>query len=121
MSDLKLRILNSRFVYGLAPYPSCHASTIVQTGPRKLMAAWFGGTRESHPDVCIYGSEFADGAWSEPRLLASGTGTSGEPVPSYNPVLFKPTGGPLLLFYKAGIGPEKWRGYLCRSNDDGAT
>jgi predicted neuraminidase len=121
MSALKLCIVSSRFVYNQTPYPSCHASTIVQSGPSKLMAAWFGGTRESHPDVRIYGSVLEDGAWSEPRLLACGTGSNGEPAPCYNPVLFKPTGGPLLLFYKAGTGPGEWQGYLSRSNDDGET
>ena len=28
------------------PTPSCHASTIVETAPGELVAAWFGGTDE---------------------------------------------------------------------------
>ena len=32
----------SSFVYQEAPFPQCHASTIVET-PRGLVAAWFGG------------------------------------------------------------------------------
>lgn len=117
----KLRVVNKRFVYERAPFPSCHASTIVQTRSGKLMCAWFGGTHESHPDVCIYGSDWIGDAWTEPRLLASARGDHGEPLPCYNPVLFQPTGGPLMLFFKAGTGPGEWRGYLCRSIDDGKT
>ena len=36
-----------------APFPQCHASTIAQTADG-LVAAWFGGTREKHPDVGIW-------------------------------------------------------------------
>ena len=39
-SVMKVEFLNER-----APYPQCHASTIVETGPGTLAAAWFGGTR----------------------------------------------------------------------------
>ena len=36
----------SEFLNEHAPYPQCHASTIVETSPGRLVAAWFGGTRE---------------------------------------------------------------------------
>ena len=45
--------LKGEFIYETAPFPSCHASTIVET-KSGLVAAWFGGTRERDPDVCIY-------------------------------------------------------------------
>ena len=47
-------VLSTGLINERAPYPECHASTIVETAPGKFIAAWFGGTRERHPDVCIY-------------------------------------------------------------------
>ncbi len=45
-------LVKSEFIYETAPFPSCHASTIAET-PSGLVAAWFGGTHERNPDVCI--------------------------------------------------------------------
>ena len=41
-------IVKSEFIFERAPFPSAHASTIVETHDG-LVAAWFGGTRERHP------------------------------------------------------------------------
>jgi predicted neuraminidase len=46
-------IVKSEFIYDTGPYPSIHATTIVET-PTGLVAAWFGGTHEKNPDVCIW-------------------------------------------------------------------
>ena len=46
-------IVKSEFIFETAPFPSCHASTIAET-KSGLVAAWFGGTAERNPDVCIY-------------------------------------------------------------------
>jgi hypothetical protein len=45
----------TEFVYKAedVSFPSCHASTIVET-PEGMISAWFGGTEERAPDVCIY-------------------------------------------------------------------
>ena len=48
-----LTVAVEEFVFTEAPFPSAHASTIVET-PGGLVAAWFGGTREKHPDVGIW-------------------------------------------------------------------
>src|SRR5678815_1809353 len=40
---------------------------------------------------------------------------------SWNPVLFQPKEGPLLLFYKVGPSPSEWWGMLETSTDDGKT
>ena len=49
------------FQPGSAPFPSCHASTVVALKGGELMAAWFGGTAEGAPDVAIWGSRRVDG------------------------------------------------------------
>lgn len=112
-------LVKSEFIYETAPFPSCHASTIVETG-QGLVAAWFGGTREKHPDVGIWVSRHVDGKWTAPVEVADGV-TGGKRHPCWNPVLFQPDPGPLMLFYKVGPDPEKWWGMLRTSTDSGAT
>ena len=46
-------VLRADFLFDSAPFPSVHASTIVETG-EGLVAAWFGGTREGAQDVGIW-------------------------------------------------------------------
>ncbi len=57
------------FQPGSAPFPSCHASTVVALKNGDLMAAWFGGTAEGAPDVAIWGSRRVDGKWTAPVEL----------------------------------------------------
>ena len=52
------------------PFAQCHASTLVQLKNGVFLAAWFGGTREGHADVGIWGAERRHGRWSAPRCLA---------------------------------------------------
>ncbi|MDR3692337.1 MAG: exo-alpha-sialidase [Fimbriimonas sp.] len=113
-------IVSSEFIYESAPFPSCHASTVVETASGELVAAWFGGTHESHPDVAIYVSRREHGRWTPPAMAADGT-ADGRRYACYNPVLFQPSHGPLMLFYKLGTGPRTWWGRLCTSPDDGRT
>ncbi|HVS62259.1 MAG TPA: sialidase family protein [Thermoanaerobaculia bacterium] len=120
-------VTESSPIFERAPFPECHASTLVERPDGALLAAWFGGTEEGHPDVDIWlSSQAADtGGWSPPRRVA--TGETGETRhPTWNPVLFQPTGGgdrpaPLLLFYKVGPSPSTWWGMLKRSSDGGQT
>ena len=58
-------IVKSEFIFETAPFPSCHASTIAET-KSGLVAAWFGGTAERNPDVCIYVSRNENGKWTPP-------------------------------------------------------
>ena len=113
-------VLKSEFIYETAPFPSCHASTIEETKDG-LIAAWFGGTRERHPDVCIWTSRYRDGKWSEPAEVANGVGFATNRLPTWNPVLFQPKSGPLMLFYKVGPSPSTWWGMLMTSEDNGKT
>jgi predicted neuraminidase len=112
--------VKSEFIYETAAFPSCHASTIEET-KSGLIAAWFGGTRERDPDVCIYVSRHEGGKWTAPEEVANGVGFGDKRLPTWNPVLFQPKSGPLLLFYKVGPSPSTWWGMLTTSTDDGKT
>jgi predicted neuraminidase len=113
-------LLKSEFIYETAPFPSCHATTIVET-KAGLVAAWFGGTKEGAPDVGIWLSRQLNGKWTAPVEVANGVRLDGQRFACFNPVLFLPKSGPLLLFYKAGGHPNGWAGFLKTSTDDGAT
>lgn len=115
------RVVESGFIYDEPPTtPSCHASTIVEA-KSGLLAAWFGGTREGHPDVSIYVARFEDGKWSKPVEVLDGVQADGRRFPCWNPVLFRPEGGPILLFSKIGPSPSEWWGVVQTSEDDGRT
>src|SRR4051812_36271209 len=91
-------IVSSEFIYESAPFPQCHASTIALAADG-LVAAWFGGTREKHPDVGIWLSRHDGKSWSAPLEVANGVQDTTTRYPCWNPVLFQMPGGPLLLFY----------------------
>ena len=119
-------IRESRFVYEQASFPQCHASTIVETKAGTLLTAFFGGTHEKHPDVGIWLARREKERWTAPVEVANGiqfTRADGTVVrhPTWNPVLFQPGNGPLMLFYKAGPSPSTWWGMLTTSTDDGRT
>ncbi len=113
-------VVKSEFIYDTGPYPQIHATTIVET-PTGLVSAWFGGTHERNPDVCIWVSRQVDGKWTESVETANGVQADGTRHPTWNPVLFQPKGAPLMLFYKVGPTPEKWWGELKTSDDGGKT
>ena len=113
-------VVSAEFIFEKAPFPQCHASTIVEM-KGGLVAAWFGGTRERNPDVGIWVSRLEGGKWSAPVQVADGKQTDGKQHPCWNPVLFRPKDGPLMLFYKVGPSPSRWWGELRTSDDDGKT
>ena len=115
-------LVSSELIFGIANKPTkeCHASTIVET-PSGLVAAWFAGTKERNPDVGIRVSRRLRGRWSEPTEVVSGVQSSNLRYPCWNPVLFQPADGPLMLFYKVGPHPRQWWGMLTTSDDDGET
>jgi predicted neuraminidase len=110
----------SEFIYETAPTPECHASTIVEN-KAGLVAAWFGGTHERNPDVGIWVSRLQDGKWTTPVEVANGVESPTKRHPTWNPVLFQPKTGPLMLFYKVGPSPSTWWGMLMTSDDAGKT
>ena len=112
------------------PFAQCHASTLASLTDGRILVAWFGGTRESHPDVGIWAAERlpsppvdSDGAaatpgrhWSEPRLIAKAIDE-----PHWNPVLFalSPGGKDLVLHFKIGSRIRHWQTWVQRSGDYG--
>jgi predicted neuraminidase len=104
-------LIKSEFIFETAPFPECHASTIAET-ENGLVAAWFGGTHERHPDVGIWLSRFVDEKWTAPLEVANGIQSATNRYPCWNPVLFQPKSGPLMLFYKVGPSPSTWWGML---------
>ena len=112
--------VRSDFIYDEAPFPSCHASTIVELAEKKLLAAWFGGSDEGNPDVGIWIARHDDAGWSTPTEVADGV-EDGQRFPCWNPVLFRSPNGALILFYKVGPSPSEWWGLLKRSSDGGVT
>ncbi|QGY48226.1 sialidase [Maribellus comscasis] len=118
--DVKAEVLTAEFIYETAPFPQCHASTIVETEDG-FLASWFGGTREKNPDVCIYTSALTDGRWSTPVLVADGIINDTLRYPCWNPVLFKTNNGEIVLYYKVGPSPREWWGLYKVSADNGNT
>lgn len=114
-------LVKAEFIYESASFPSCHASTIVQSTAGKLVTAWFGGTAEGASDVGIWVSRADDKGWSAPVEVATGVQDDGRRWPCWNPVLFQPKDADLMLFYKVGPSPSKWWGMLRTSADDGKT
>ncbi len=109
-------ILTRTFIYDEAPFPSCHASTIVETPDGELVASWFGGTNEGADDVEIWVSRTASGTdWSEPEAV-----TDYPNIPTWNPVLFHHDGR-TWLYFKIGPSPREWIGAYRISDDGGRT
>ncbi|RPI03098.1 MAG: sialidase [Calditrichaeota bacterium] len=110
----------AEFIYPLDEQPTaeCHASTLVETA-EGIVAAWFGGSREGAPDVCIWSSRYNGIAWSQPEQVADGVDDDGRRHPCWNPVLYQPREDLLMLFYKVGPNPREWWGMLKTSTDQG--
>ena len=116
-------IILNQFVYTKESFPQCHAATIAETTEGDLLTAFFGGTREGAPDVCIYTSRKAKDSneWTKPELVADGILSPTLRKACYNPVLYQMPKGPLYLFYKIGNRVSDWVGYLKLSKDGGRT
>src|SRR4051812_40263359 len=113
-------LVKSEFIFEKAPFAQCHASTIAESQVG-LVAAWFGGTREKNRDVGIWLSRHEEGKWTVPVEVANGVQSSEKRFPCWNPVLFQPRNGLLLLFYKVGPDPSGWWGMVMQSADGGST
>jgi predicted neuraminidase len=114
-------VVRTEFVFESAPFASCHASTIAETRGGQLLTAFFAGSDEGRADVGIWVSRFADGRWTPPIEATKGESSDRKRQPCWNPVLFQPKKGPLLLFYKVGPSPNRWWGMMRTSDDEGKT
>ncbi|MES1249658.1 MAG: sialidase family protein, partial [Chitinophaga rupis] len=59
--------------------------------------------------------------WTEGIKVADGIQNDTLRYACWNPVLYQVPGGALLLFYKVGPSPSKWKGWLIRSKDGGVS
>ena len=110
-----MKLLSKTFIFDQTPpTPSCHASTLAKIGDT-VIAAWFGGTYERHPDVQIWCAYLENGIWSTPVCVSEK-----ENVAHWNPVLFD-NGEELLLFYKRGETIPDWQTMVTSSRDKGRT
>lgn len=117
----KWKVLEKEIVVEQPLFASCHASTIVEAGPGRLLLAFFGGSHEGHKDVQIWLAGYANGRWSKPAVIADGSIGDTLRYPTWNPVLFRSGEGRLFLFYKVGPSPREWWGMVKTSNDEGNT
>ncbi len=113
-------VVRSEFIYEEASFPECHATTLAETADG-IVAAWFGGTHEKHPDVGIWFARRMDSGWTQPVEVANGVVSAEQRYPCWNPVLHATDDGKLHLFYKVGPSPSEWWGMLITSTDGGRT
>jgi len=106
----------AEFIFESSPFPSAHASTIVETR-EGLVAAWFGGTREGANDVGIWLSRRVNGKWSAPVEVANGVQPDATRYPTWNPVLFEMRQGELTIFQRDGAHTRR-RGGMARTSED---
>lgn len=78
-------IVKNEFLYEHTYFPEAHASTVVETKKGDVVAAYFGGTHERDPDVCIWVSIKKKGQkdWSAPILAADGVLSQDHPNAKY--------------------------------------
>lgn len=128
-------VVENQFLYEKAPFPECHSASIVELKNGDLLVAYFGGTKERNPDVCIWTSRKPKGKseWQAPQQVADGvfsertrSAFSEEEIQQgmerkacWNPVLFETPQGELLLFYKIGSSVADWTGWVIRSKNNG--
>ncbi len=106
--------IKTEFIFTEAPFPECHASTVVELQNGDILSSWFGGTAEGRPDVAIWTARRSGGQWAPPIEAVR------EPnIPSYNPVLFYTKDRRLWLYYKFGAHPMSWTAGRLSSTDEG--
>jgi alpha-L-fucosidase len=119
LNNYNIKLISDTTIFPIGELGSCHASTIVEISPGSYMAAWFAGSNEGANDVGIWISSTKNNQWTEPFEIVKGKDSLGNQLPCWNPVLFKTKSNSLFLFYKVGVNPRKWHGYVIRSSNNG--
>ena len=115
INDNELLIIRDEFV-GNSFSTENHSSSIAETHNGTLVVTWYAGSEEAEDDVSIWVSRNEGSGWSS-RMEVD----DGDNRPTWNPVLFQPSTGPLLLYYKFSGMPFSWIGAARKSYDDGKT
>jgi alpha-L-fucosidase len=121
LNNAYVEVISDTTIFPDGTFDACHASTIVELSPGVFMASWFAGSYEGAKDVAVWTSLFKDNKWDLPVKVASGIDSTGNPMPCWNPVLFKTKESILYLFYKVGPNPREWWGMVIQSDNDGKT
>ena len=119
LNNSRVKLIIDTIIFPVGKLGSCHASTVVEIEQGIFMSAWFAGSYEGASDVGIWISTLKNNKWTEPFEVVKGADSLGHQLPCWNPVLFKTKNNSLLLFYKAGINPREWQGYVIRSSNNG--
>ncbi|MDR0546081.1 MAG: exo-alpha-sialidase, partial [Dysgonamonadaceae bacterium] len=112
-------VIINEFINKNASYPESHAATVAENKDGEIVAAWFGGTKERNPDVCIWLSRLVNGKWTEAQNIANGIINEKTRYACWNPVLYQIPGGDLQLYYKVGANVAEWKGKMITSTDGG--
>jgi len=114
---MKFTIRSQEQVFAPGLFGQSHASTLIRLTDGPYLAAWFAGTKEGAIDVSIYGSiRNQEGVWSRPVQWARACNS-----PHWNPVLFQPGDGKVMLFFKEGNSCDHWRTWVTESLDNGCS
>ncbi|WP_207895614.1 sialidase family protein [Acetobacteroides hydrogenigenes] len=109
---------SERLLLDSMPTKACHAATLAEVKPGKIIAAWFGGSYEGAKDVSIYCCTIYP-VQGKPKRVALPVVKGKDTLPCWNPVLYKSKSGMLYLFYKVGKNPREWKGYMITSKNEG--
>ncbi len=75
-------IIEEEFLFINPPFKECHSASIAELPNGDLVCAYFAGTKERNPDVCIFVSRKPKGSdtWTEPKIAADGVFDLSDPL-----------------------------------------
>lgn len=108
-APLAVRELSQNMIPAPGGMPSAHASTLASAADGTLLAFWWAGSRESGPDVKVFGARWDGDGWSDPWEVASRASLAQELGFGVrrigNPVAFTDQSGAVHLYVVAtGLG-----------------
>lgn len=104
-------LAKKEFVCEKLPTAVCHASTLLKLKNGNFLVAWFGGSKESEPDVDIWVALKKENMWQAPFKISVD-----ENLPHWNPVLFQ-LKDKIALYFKVGKPIAEWKTYVTYSDD----